>query len=76
MTGDSDSIYYDIETEYGHDIDPVRIKTSEFKFDRDSIITDYRINETKHYFDGEKRGMRITASYPQAGFLASWTGKY
>ena len=48
MTGDRNSIYYDIETEYGHDIDPVRIKTSEFKFDRDSIIADYRINETKH----------------------------
>lgn len=48
MTGDRNSIYYDKETDYGHDIDPVCIKTLEFKFDRDSIITDNRINETNH----------------------------
>ena len=48
MTGDRYSIYYNIMTDYGLDIDPVYIKTLEFKFDKDSIITDYRINEIKH----------------------------
>jgi len=48
VSGDSNSIYYDIVTDYGHDIDPVYSKTLEFKFDTDSIITDYKINEFKH----------------------------
>jgi len=48
VIGDKNLIYYDIVTDYGLDIDPVYIKTLEFKFDRDSIITDYRINEIKH----------------------------
>ena len=47
-TGDNNSIYYDIVADYGHDIDPVYIKTLEFKFDTDSIITDFKINEIKH----------------------------
>jgi hypothetical protein len=28
--------------------DPVYTKTLEFKFDNDSIITDFKVNETKH----------------------------
>jgi len=48
VVGDSNTIYYDIVTDYGYDIDPVYIKTLEFKFDTDSIITDFKINETKH----------------------------
>jgi len=48
ITGDNNSIYYDIVTDYGYDIDPVYIKTLEFKFDTDSIITDFKINEIKH----------------------------
>ena len=48
MTGDFNSIYYDIVTDYGHDIDPIYIKILEFKLDKDSIITDFKINEIKH----------------------------
>jgi outer membrane protein assembly factor BamE (lipoprotein component of BamABCDE complex) len=48
VIGDSNAIYYDIVIDYGHDIDPVYTKTVEFKFDKDSIITDFKINETKH----------------------------
>lgn len=46
--GESNTIYYDIVTDYGHDIDPVYTKILEFKFDKDSIITDFKINETEH----------------------------
>lgn len=46
--GDSNTIYYEIVTDYGHDIDPVYIKTLEFKFDNDSIIKSFKINETQY----------------------------
>ena len=39
---------YDIRTDYGHDIDPVYSKSLIFWFDKDSIITDFRIEETNH----------------------------
>jgi hypothetical protein len=42
------TISYDIVTDYGHDIDPEYIKTLVFRFDNDSIITDFTINEIKH----------------------------
>jgi len=45
---DSNSIYYDIVIDYGQDIDPVYVKTLEFNLDRDSIVTDFKINEIKH----------------------------
>ncbi len=48
VVADSNTIYYCIVTDYGHDIDPVYTKILEFKFDKDSIITDFKINETKH----------------------------
>jgi outer membrane protein assembly factor BamE (lipoprotein component of BamABCDE complex) len=46
--GDSNTIFYDIVTDFGHDIDPVFIKSLEIKFDKDSIVTDFKINEIKH----------------------------
>lgn len=48
MTGGRNSIYYDIVTDYGLNIDPVSVKSLEFRFDKDSIITDYTINEWRH----------------------------
>ena len=48
VVGNSNTIYYDIVTDYGHDIDPIYSKTLEFKFDKDSFIKDFKIHETKH----------------------------
>ncbi len=48
VTGDVNTIYYEIVTDYGHDIDPVYTKILEFKFGNDSIITDFKVNETKY----------------------------
>jgi hypothetical protein len=45
---ESNSIYYSIVTNYGHDIDPVYSKTLEFRFNKDSVVVDFRIIETKH----------------------------
>ena len=44
----SNTLYYNIVTDYGHDIDPVYSKTLQLNFDKDSIIIDFKINETKH----------------------------
>ena len=46
--GDITIVYYDILTDYGYDIDPVYIKTLDFKLDKDSIVSDFRVNEIKH----------------------------
>ncbi len=43
--GDKNSIYFDIITDYGHEIDPVYFKTLEFKFNKDSIITSFKVKE-------------------------------
>jgi len=48
IIGDTNSIYYDIVTDYGHDIDPIYLKILEFKYDKDSLIVDFKINQTKH----------------------------
>lgn len=48
IVAEKNTICYAIVTEYGHDIDPVYTKTLEFKLDNDSMITDFKINETKH----------------------------
>lgn len=48
ITGDNNTIYYDIVIDYGYDIDPVNIKTLAFKFDKDSIVNDFKINESKY----------------------------
>jgi hypothetical protein len=42
---DSTSIHYDIEIEYGIDIDPTRGSSLVFYFNRDSIITDIKLND-------------------------------
>jgi outer membrane protein assembly factor BamE (lipoprotein component of BamABCDE complex) len=47
LTGDSNTIYYNIITDYGSDIDPVYNKTLAIKFDGDGIVKDLKINETK-----------------------------
>lgn len=47
LIGDSNEIYYEILTEYGWNIDPVHGITLAFKLDKDSIVTDYRIDEWK-----------------------------
>lgn len=41
-------VLYDIELDYGWDIDPVYSKNLEFTFSKDSIITSYKIKEWKH----------------------------
>jgi len=42
-----DSVSYIILLDYGHDIDPVHTKTLRFYFDKDSIITNWKIIEQK-----------------------------
>ena len=44
---DSSSMSYEITVDYGQDIDPVYIKTLEFTFSKDSIITSYKVREWK-----------------------------
>jgi len=41
------SIYYEILTEYGSDIDPIKTKTLIFKLNSDSTILDFKIEEWK-----------------------------
>lgn len=43
--GNSGLIYYNIEEDYGTDIDPVYIKNLVFIFNNDSIVADYRIQK-------------------------------
>ncbi len=44
IIGDSNEIYYPIIEEYGG-IDPVHVIDLAIRFDQDSIVTDYKINE-------------------------------
>jgi len=45
---DSTEVYYEIETNYGSDIDPVSGKDLIIKLNKDSIVTGYQIREWKH----------------------------
>jgi len=45
LIGDSSEIYYSILTDYGSDIDPVHTIALAFKLDKDSTVTEYRIDE-------------------------------
>lgn len=47
FSGEPNEIYYEILTDYGFDIDPVKSKTLIFKFDSDSIIVDFELKEWK-----------------------------
>ena len=40
--------YYNVDTDYRHDIDPVYIKNPKVKLNGDSIVTDVNIDEIKH----------------------------
>jgi len=42
-----DSPYYVINTDYGHDIDPVYTKTLTIYLDKDSVVTNYEVKEWK-----------------------------
>ena len=42
------AIYYNIVTDYGHNIDPVYVKNLMFQFDGDSIITNFTVLEHKN----------------------------
>jgi hypothetical protein len=44
---ESDIVIYEIETDYGFDIDPVYTKTLELKLIKDSIVKSYSIKEWK-----------------------------
>ncbi len=44
---DSISLGYDIIIDFGNDIDPVNIKTLEFSFSKDSVISSFKIVEWK-----------------------------
>jgi hypothetical protein len=44
---DSSSFAYQVIEDYGSDIDPVYTKNLDFKFDKDSVITSYKIAEWK-----------------------------
>lgn len=41
-------IFYSIVTDFGWDIDPVYTQSLVFKFDKDSVVVDYKIEEWKH----------------------------
>jgi hypothetical protein len=43
--GQANTFHYDIDVDYGYDIDPIYVKTMSFQFNIDSIITSYRVNE-------------------------------
>lgn len=45
---DSTEIFYDIRINYGLDIDPTNGLTLAFQYNRDSIITDFQLNEWSH----------------------------
>ena len=40
-------VYYDIDVDYGFDIDPVYSKTLTIEFDKDTIVRKYEMNEWK-----------------------------
>jgi hypothetical protein len=42
-----EKIIYDIEQEYGTDIDPVYVKYLAFTLDKDSVVIDYELKEFK-----------------------------
>lgn len=44
---DSSAIGYEVDVDYGRDIDPVYIKNLLFIFSKDSIITSFKIHEWK-----------------------------
>ncbi len=44
INGGSLTIYYNIITDYKHDIDPVYSQTLQFAFDKDSIVKSFRLD--------------------------------
>jgi hypothetical protein len=46
--GDTNTVSYELVVEYGFDIDPKYIKTLDFYYNKDSIITNWEIKEYKH----------------------------
>jgi hypothetical protein len=44
---DSNSVVYQVIEDYGSDIDPIYTKNLNFKFNKDSIITAFKIEEWK-----------------------------
>jgi hypothetical protein len=40
-------IFYDIDVNYGRDIDPVYSKTLMFQFDKDSVVNMFKVEEWK-----------------------------
>ena len=44
---ENDIVYYEIETDYGFDIDPVYTKSLQLKLTKDSIVDSYSIKEWK-----------------------------
>ena len=44
---EKDIVYYDIETDYGNDIDPVYTKTLQLKLTKDSTVESFVIKEWK-----------------------------
>ena len=40
-------IFYDIDIDYGNDIDPIYTKTLLFQFDKDSVVESFKIKEWK-----------------------------
>jgi hypothetical protein len=46
-TVDSSSLSYNLDINYGSDIDPVYAKYLEFQFSKDSVITSFKIEEWK-----------------------------
>lgn len=42
------TLSYEVVVKYGMDIDPTYIKTLDFHYNKDSIITDWKITEFKH----------------------------
>ena len=47
LIGDSDEIYYPVFEDYGSDIDPVHTIDLAIKLNKDSVVTDFRVDEWK-----------------------------
>ena len=47
-TNEPNKIFYNIETKYGNDIDPIFVKILEFEFNKDNLVTNFKITEFKN----------------------------
>ena len=47
IDSNKNTIFYDVDIDYGHDIDPVYTKTLQIYFNSDSVVTAFNLEEWK-----------------------------